>query len=66
MFKKVGLLMLLLSLVVVPSAFADPIFAVDTATLTQITTDVTAWATAILGIALTVFAYRWVRKMVGR
>lgn len=47
-------------------SYADPIFAVDTATLTQVTADIVAWGLAIMGVALTVFAYRWVRKMIGR
>jgi len=54
------------SVVVSSVSYALPIFDVDTATLTQVTADVVAWGLAIMGVALTVFAYRWVRKMIGR
>ncbi len=47
-------------------SYALPIFDVDDATLTQVTADIVAWGLAIMGVALTVFAYRWVRKMIGR
>ncbi len=54
------------SVVVSAPSYALPIFDVDTATLTQVTADIVAWGLAIMGVALTVFAYRWVRKMIGR
>ncbi len=73
MFKKLCLramavlgLATVVSVVTAGSSYAVPIFAVDDATLTQVTADVVAWGLAIMGVALTVFAYRWVRKMIGR
>ena len=70
MFKKLMLVYsavvaLVLSVVTVGSSEAAVIFAVD-ASLADVKSDVILWATAILGIALSVFAYRWIRKMVGR
>lgn len=47
-------------------AHAVTVFPVDTAsatTLTNVATDVVSWGVAIMAIALTYFAYRWIRKV---
>ena len=47
-------------------AYATTVFPVDTAsatTLTNVATDMVSWGVAIMAVALTYFAYRWIRKV---
>jgi predicted membrane protein len=55
------------SILLAPSwvlAQATPIFPVDTVTMGQVKTDILAWAAAIIGVVLAIFAYRKVKSVV--
>ncbi len=61
-----GLVALVVVLLLGGTAQAATVFPVDTAsatTLTNVATDVVSWGVAIMAIALTYFAYRWIRKV---
>jgi hypothetical protein len=60
-------LVLMIGLSVAPDfvlAQATPIFPVDTVTMGQVKTDILAWAAAIIGVVLAIFAYRKVKSVV--
>jgi hypothetical protein len=61
-----GFVALVVALLLGSNAHAQTVFPVDTAsatTLTNVATDVVSWGVAIMAIALTYFAYRWIRKV---
>lgn len=50
----------------VSMAIYTPIFAVDTATLGNVTGDLTAWGAALIAVSLALLAFRYVRRILGR
>lgn len=64
-----GFVALVVALLLGGHAHAVTVFPVDTAsatTLTNVSTDIVSWGVAIMAIALTYFAYRWIRKVAAR
>jgi len=62
---KMGLAALT-AMVMSGSAYAVPVFELPAAEVTQIKGDFVAAGVVILGIALTVFGYRLIRKLLGK
>jgi len=56
----------LVATVLTSSAYAVPVFELPASDVTQIKADFVSAGVVILGIALTVFGYRLIRKLLGK